>query len=145
VVEVGTSVALKILRVSPSDWRSAKDKGLYTCAPPTRNGKRTWTLDDLVCLAWYDALCATGMPRPLAGGMADELSKAIARQPSAPWFNVYAWERDGERGGLSIGSEPPSDAPNAQMILVVPVTQWRCNVRAAVKNFYDRRDARARR
>src|SRR5262249_53324557 len=120
-IEGGASVALKNLRVSPSDWRSAKDKGLYTCAPPAPDGRRTWTLDDLVCLAWYDALCATGMPRPLAGAMAAKLSEAIANEPSTTQFNVYAWERDEERGGLAVGSERPLDAPNAQVILVVPV------------------------
>lgn len=137
-----TSEALKILKVSTSDWRTAKDKGIYTCAPPARNGKRAWTADDLLCLSWFDALCASGMPRPLAGGMAAELSKAIARQPDATEFNVYAWERDEERGGLSIGSEPPPDAPNARLILVVPLAQWRSNVLAAIENFYAGRGAR---
>ena len=139
-----TSEALRITKVRVSDWRAAVDRGFYKCAPPTQNGRRTWTLDDLVCLAWYDALRAMNMPRPLAGAMAAELLMAIARQPDATEFNVYAWERDEERGGLSIGSEPPPDAPNAQLILVVPLAQWRSNVRAAIENFYARRAAARR-
>jgi hypothetical protein len=74
--------------------------------------------------------------------MAAELSKAIARQPDAVEFNVYAWERDEERGGVAIGSAPPLDAPNARLILVVPLALWRSNVRAAIENFYARRAAR---
>ena len=144
-MEIRTTEALKLLEVSPAVWRAAMDKGLYTCAPPALNGKRIWGTDDLVCLSWYDALCDTGMQRPLAGAMAAELSKAMARQPTATEFNVYAWEKDEERGGLSIGSEPPPDAPDAQVILVVPVAQWRRNVCAAVENFYARRAARSAR
>jgi len=147
-VEILTAEALKITRVSQSNWRTSIDKGLYACAPPTVDGRREWDVDSLVCLAWYDALVKAGMKRAMAGGMAAELTKAIARDRGAESFNVYAWERDQRHGGLSIGTEPPDEAPSAQLILVMPLAAWRNNIRTAIGHYFQRRaerDAKRRR
>ena len=82
-VEILTAEALKITRVSQSNWRTSIDKGLYACAPLTVDGRREWDVDSLVCLAWYDALVKAGMKRAMAGRMAAELTKAIARDRGA--------------------------------------------------------------
>jgi len=139
---IETPDALKIAGVDQRVWRAAMDKGHYTCAPPAVGNKRVWTVESMMCLTWFDALCKGGMPRPLAGEMAGALSAAIAREPDAKELQVWAWERDEERGGLWIGTQPPAEAPSAQVIFVVPVSTWRSNVAVAIDNFYRRRAAR---
>jgi hypothetical protein len=94
-----------------------------------------------VVLAWCDAVIASGMKRTLAASAAAELAKAIERHPRTKSFNVYAWERDLQRGGLSIGTQPPAEAPNAKVIFEVPVEDWRRNVDAAIASFYARKGA----
>lgn len=139
--EILTADALKITRVSQSHWRTSIDKALYVCAPPTVNGRREWNVDSLVCLAWYDSLVRVGMKRVIAGTMAAELNRAIARNPSTESFNVYAWG-DREHSGLSVGNEPPDEAPSAQVIFVMPLATWRNNIRAAIVHYLQRRAER---
>jgi hypothetical protein len=141
--QIETADALRIAGISNNAYRVAIDKGCYRCAPPAVRGRRIWDVDELVVLAWFAALVKGGMKRNMAGGMAGELSKAIARDPAADEFNVFMWE-DSEQGRMAVGREPPAEAPDAQNILVIPLAELRIKVRAAIENFQQRATRRGK-
>jgi hypothetical protein len=142
---IETADALRIAAISHHAYRVAIDKGSYKCAPPAVRGRRVWDIDELVVLAWFSALVKGGMKRNMAGGMAGELSKAIARDPAANEFNVFMWEDQGaQQGKLAIGREPPDEAPDAQIVLAIPLAELRLKVRAAAENFQRRATRRGK-
>ena len=139
---VMTTAALKIAGLPYRQWRTAVDKRDFISAPPTVGTDRRWSDDDLLVLCWYASLWKSGMARPLAGQLANALHRAIAREPNAETMNCWAWEADGERGCLRVGTTPPDEAPKAEIIFVIPVSQWRENVRLAVANLHAKKGAR---
>jgi hypothetical protein len=88
----------------------------------------------MVLLAWHRALCKSGFKAPMAGGLTALLKEAIAVHPDVEDFSVYAWE-DGSLGRMAVGTAPPAEAPHAEVIMVVPLAQWRAKVRAAVEAY----------
>lgn len=138
---IETPDALKIIGMSSGLWRDLVDQGNYTCAPRTIDGRRAWTIDELVCLSWADALITSGMKQPMAGACAAGLADAMQRHKQARSFNVYAIERDGERGELIFCADASHD-PAAQHVFTVPVAQWRAKIRKARDNFYRRKAVR---
>lgn len=130
-----TSEALAVARVSHEEWRSGVNRGVYRCAPPTSGprGPRAWSVDAVVVFVWYCELVKAGMKRTMAGELAELLTTAVERKPRASSFNVYCWEDPpGLTGHLAVGTESPAAAPDAAVIMTIPLAAWRRNVALAL-------------
>jgi hypothetical protein len=127
--QVSTRAATKIAGITPASWRQSINRGDFPCAPAVREGQRMWAPDDLLVLCWHSALIKSGMRRPMAGGLAGLLRKAIAADPDAETLSVYTWS-ERTKGHLAVGRTPPVE--DAVRIMDIPVVHWRRNVADAI-------------
>lgn len=140
---ITTPDALAICGVSKRDWRMSQSRQDFPCAPRADNQKRrTWDLDHLVLLSWYDALCRSGISRPMAGTFAIGLRKAMRDHPHALRFSLYLAERENGMATLTFSSEDEAPGPGA-FVMVIAVDLLRTNVEAAVSNFFAREAGRS--
>jgi hypothetical protein len=137
-----TEDVLKIAGMTMQDYRDAVDRCGYTAPPLVSYARRVWDADDLLCLVWFDALVKQSKaPKTHAGQLASGLRAALQRDPHARKLNLYGWTV-GEDARCCFARQRPADAPDAQVILEVPVHWWRANVAAAVDSFYEREAGR---
>jgi hypothetical protein len=128
-----TGTALKIANMSMDDCRDSMDRHTFRSAPPATQNRRYWNVDEIAVLAWFNSLAVAGMPRNLAGDMAEGLGAAMRAEPYAPVFWVYARERDAKIGEVIFRSSEATDLPDATLCMVAPVAQWRKRIKAELK------------